>query len=141
MFALRVLRQESQLARQRTRESLERTAAEIGRDLEAEFRQWGDAVRSAASREKPLTVGFPEIIGQTFSEPGGGVFLSLAGEKLEVFPPALYCLFPGAPQRHQPAPSRPPAGLAEAESLEIAQKDYSSAIRAYRDLLDSAAAG
>jgi signal transduction histidine kinase/tetratricopeptide (TPR) repeat protein len=142
VFALRVLRQESQLARQRTRESLERTAEEIGRDLDAEFRRWNDAVRSAASLERPLDVNsFPEIVGQAFSEPGGGVFLSVSDGRLEVFPPGALLYVSRSPAPAQTAPSRPPAGLAEAESLEIARKDYPRAIRAYRNLLDSAAAG
>jgi len=141
-FALRVLRQESQLARQRTRESLERTAEEIGRDLDTEFRRWNDAVRSAASLERPLDANsFPEMIRQAFSEPGGGVFLSISDEKLEVFPPGALLYVSRRPAPAQSAPSRPPAGLAEAESLEIAQKDYPRAIRAYRNLLDSAASG
>ena len=142
VFALRVLRQESQLARQRTRESLERTAEEIGRDLDAEFRRWNDAVRSAVSLKRPLDVNsFPEIVGQAFSEPGGGVFLSISDERLEVFPPGALLYVSRSPAPAQPASSRPPAGLAEAESLEIARKDYPRAIRAYRNLLDSAAAG
>ena len=142
IFALRVLRQESQLARQRTRESLERTAEEIGRDLDAEFRQWNDAARSAASLKRPLDVdSFPKIIGQAFTEPGGGVFLSISEERLVVFPPGalLYVSRNSAPA--QTGLSRPLAGLAEAESLEITQKDYPRAIRAYRNLFDSAAAG
>jgi len=142
VFALRVLRQESQLARQRTRESLERTAEEIGRDLDAEFRRWNDAVRSAASLKGPLeSNSFPEIVGQAFSETGGGVFLSISDERLEVFPPGALLYFSRSLAPAQPAPSRPPSGLAEAESLEIARKDYTRAIRAYRNLLDSAAAG
>lgn len=142
VFALRVLRQESQLARQRTRESLERTAEEIGRDLDTEFRRWNDAVRSAASLERPLDVNsFPEIVGQAFSEPGGGVFLSISDKRLEVFPPGALLYVSRSPAPAQTAPSRPPAGLAEAESLEIARKNYPRAIRAYRNLLDSAAAG
>jgi signal transduction histidine kinase len=142
VFALRVLRQESQLAGQRTRESLERTAEEIGRDLDSEFRRWKDAVRSAASLERPLEVkSFPEIFGQAFSEPGGGAFLSISDEKLEVFPPGALLYVSRSPAPAQPAPSRPPAGLAEAESLEIARKDYPGAIRTYRNLLDSASPG
>ena len=63
VFALRVLRQESQLARQRTRESLERTAEEIGRDLDSEFRRWTDAARTAASLKRPFDAGsFPDIV-------------------------------------------------------------------------------
>jgi len=142
VFALRVLRQESQLSRQRTRESLERTAEEIGRDLDAEFRRWNNAVRSAASLKRPLDLNsFPEIVGQAFSEPGGGVFLSISDERLEVFPPGALLYVSRSPAPIQPAPSRPPAGLAEAESLEIARKDYPRAIRAYRNLLDAAAGG
>jgi signal transduction histidine kinase len=142
VFALRVLRQESQLASQRTRESLERTAVEIGRDLDSEFRRWNDAVRSAVSPKRPLDVNsFPEIIGQAFSEPGGGVFLSISAERLEVFPAGALLYASRSPAPAQTAPDRPPAGLAEAESLEIARKDYPGAIRAYRNLLDSAAAG
>jgi len=143
VFALRVLRQESQLSGQRTRESLERTAEEIGRDLDSEFRRWNDAVRSASSLKRPLDVSsFPEIVGQAFSEPGGGVFLSLSAERLEVFPPGALLYVSGSPAPAQTAPSRPPpAGLAEAESLEIARKDYPGAIRAYRNLLDSAVVG
>ncbi|MCJ7680791.1 MAG: hypothetical protein MUP70_08710, partial [Candidatus Aminicenantes bacterium] len=142
VFALRVLRQESQFARQRTRESLERTAEEIGRDLDTEFRRWNDAVRSAASLERPLDANsFPEIIGQAFSEPGGGVFLSISDEKLEVFPAGALLYVLGSPTPGQSAPSRQPSGLAAAESLEIARKNYPGAIRAYRNLLGSASSG
>jgi signal transduction histidine kinase len=142
VFALRVLRQESQLARQRTRESLERAAEEIGRDLDTQFRQWNGAVRSAASLKRPFDVdSFPEIVGQAFSEPGGGVFLSISEKKLEVFPPGALLYVSRNPAPAQTGPSRPPAGLAEAESLEITQKDYPRAIRAYRNMFDSAAAG
>jgi signal transduction histidine kinase len=141
VFALRVLRQESQLARQRTRESLERTAEEIGRDLDTEFRRWNDAVLSAASLERLLDVNsFPEILRQAFSEPGGGVFLSRSDERLEVFPPGALLYVSQSPSA-QSASSRPPAGLTEAETLEIARKDFPRAIRAYRNLLDSAPAG
>ena len=142
VFALRVLRQESQLAGQRTRESLERTAEEIGRELDAEFRRWNEAARSAASLERPLVVdSFPEIVTQAFSEPGGGVFLSISDGRLEVFPTGALSYVSRSPAPAQTAPIRLPAGLAEAESLEIARKDYSSAIRAYRNLFDSAAGG
>ena len=142
VFALRVLRQESQFARQRTRESLERTAEEIGRNLDTEFRRLIDSVRSAASLKRPLDANsFPEIIGQAFSEPGGGVFLSISDEKLEVFPAGALLYVLRSPAPGQSVPSRPPSGLAQAESMEIARKDYPRAIRAYQNLLDSAASG
>jgi signal transduction histidine kinase len=140
-FAFRVLRQEGQLARQRTRESLERTADEIGRYLDSEFRRWSDAVRSAAGEGMLNADSFPEIIRQAFAEPGGGMFLSVSKGDLETFPSGALLYRPSSLPGPQTPASRPSAGLAEAESLEISRKDYERATRAYRSLLDSAGAG
>jgi len=141
IFALRVLRQEGQLARQRTREQLERTAEEIGRDLDSEFRLWTDVVRTAAGVKKFDAGSFPEIVRLALLEPGGGVYLAASDKGLEAFPAgALLYVLPGmAPSRT--SPTRFPAGLAEAESLEMARQDYPNAIRAYRNLFDSADTG
>jgi len=141
VFALRVLRQEGQLARQRTRELLERTAGEIGRDMNSEFRRWTDAARTAAVAKIFDAATFPDIVRLALLEPGGGVYLTTSEGGLQAFPAgALLYALPGmAPSRT--SPSRFPAGLAEAESLEIAREDYPNAIRAYRNLLDSAGAG
>ena len=141
IFALRVLRQEGQLGRQRTRERLERTAEEIGRDLDSEFRRWTDAVRTAAGVRLFDSSSFPDIFRQALLEPGVGVYLAGSDKGLEAFPAgALLYVMPGmVPSRN--SPGRIPAGLTEAESLELAREDYSNAIRAYRSLLDSADAG
>lgn len=138
VFALRVLRQEGQLVRQRTRERLERVAKEIGRDLDSEFQRWEETVRLAA-REGTLDTGtFPKIIRQALEQPGGGVLLSMFDESLETFPSGalLYVLASSPAQRT--LESRPPATFVEAELLEIERKDYRRAILAYRSLLDSA---
>jgi signal transduction histidine kinase/tetratricopeptide (TPR) repeat protein len=141
VFALRVLRQEGQLVRQRTRERLERIAKEVGRDLDSEFRRWEETVRLAA-RERTLdTTSFPEIIRQALEQPGSGVLLSKSEEGLETFPSAaLLYVFASAATPRTPV-SRPPANFVKAESLEIEQKDYRSAILAYRSLLGSADTG
>jgi signal transduction histidine kinase len=141
VFALRVLRQEGQLARQRTRERLEITAEEVGRDLNSEFRQWTDAARTSAGMKTFDARSFPDIVRQALLEPGGGVYLAASDKGLEAFPAAalLYALPGMAPSRI--SPDRFPAGLAEAESLEMAREDYPNAIRAYRNLLDSSDAG
>lgn len=140
-FAFRVLRQEGQLARQRTRESLERRAEEIGRYLDSGFRRWNDAVRSSDAEGTIQAGSFPEIVGQAFTEPGGGVFLAVSTKGLTTFPPGalLYKLssVPGPQIRMSPVS----AALAEAEALEISEKDYEAAVRAYRALLDSAGTG
>jgi signal transduction histidine kinase len=138
VFALRILRQEGQLVRQRTRERLERMAKEIGRDLDSEFRRWEEAVRLAA-REGTLDTGtFPKIIRQALEQLGGGVLLSMFDESLKTVPSgALLYVLTNAPAQRT-LESRPPSTFVEAESLEIEQKDYRSAILAYRSLLDSA---
>ena len=140
-FAFRVLRQEGQLARQRTRESLERTAEEIGRYLDSEFRRWSDAVRSAAGEGIFSADAFPEIIRQAFAEPGGGMFLSLSAKGPEVFPAGALLYAPTGLAPSRTSPDRSSAALAGAESLEIVRKDYERATRAYRGLLDSAGIG
>lgn len=141
VFALGVLRQEGQLVRQRTRERLERIAKEIDSDLDSEFRRWEETVRLAAREGTLDTTSFPEIIRQALEQPGSGVLLSMPEEGLETFPPgALLYVFASAVAPRTMA-SRPPANFAEAESLEIEQKDYRSAILAYRSLLDSADSG
>jgi signal transduction histidine kinase len=138
VFALRVLRQEGQLVSQRTRERLERIAKEIGRDLDSEFSRWEETARLAAREGMLAADSFPEIIRQALEQPGGGVLLSKSEEGLETFPASalLYVLANG------PAPrtlaSRLSAGLVEAESLEIKQKDYQKAILAYQKLLELA---
>lgn len=138
VFALRVLRQEGQLVKQRTRERLERVAKEIGRDLDSEFRMWKETVRLAAREGTLDAVYFPEIIRQAIEQPGGGVLLSMSEEGLEIFPSsALLYVLDNAPASRTRA-SRPPAAFVKAESLEIEQKDYQSAILAYRSLFDSA---
>jgi signal transduction histidine kinase len=141
VLALRVLRQEGQLARQRTRESLERTAEETGRNLDSEFRRWDEAVRTAAGLRTFDLSSFPDIVRLAFSEPGGGVYLSVSKKGLEAFPGGALLYLPASEVLAQTLPGRFPAGLVEAESLEIGRKDYPRAIRAYRNLLDSADPG
>jgi signal transduction histidine kinase len=141
VFALRVLRQEGQLARQRTRERLERTAEEIGRDLNSEFRRWTDAARTAAGVKTFDEGSFPDIVRLALLEPGGGVYLTVSEKRLEAFPAGALLYAPPGMVPARTSPGQFPAGLAEAESLEIAREDYPNAIRAYRNLLDSADAG
>ncbi|NOR13381.1 MAG: hypothetical protein GQ545_09025 [Candidatus Aminicenantes bacterium] len=138
VYALRALRQEGELVRQRTNERLERIARELGRELDSEFQLWEETVRLAAREGTLNTDSFPDIIQQALEKPGGGVLFSMSEKGLEIFPSgALLYLIASTPAPRIPA-SRLPTNFAEAESLEIEQKDYRSAILAYRSLLDSA---
>jgi signal transduction histidine kinase len=142
VIALRVLRQEVAISRQRTRETLERRAGELGRELEAEFRRCSEAVRSSASLASPFQAdAFPEVLREAFAEPGGGAFLSVSGQGLEVYPAGALSYVPPSLAAARTGSDRTPARLARAESLELAQKDYPGAIRAYRGLLDSSGPG
>ena len=138
VFALRVLRQEGQVARQRAREGLERASLDIARDLESEFGRWTDTLALAAKGEKPPEAGdFPAPVVRAFSEPGGGAFLYSSNGGLEVFPPGAVLYLPRGSGAGPPS-FRLPSGLARAESLELAGKDYAAAARAYRNVLASA---
>ncbi len=138
VFALRVLRQEEQLVKQRTKENLERIAKEIGRELESEFKSWDVSVGLAAESGILGTDFLPEIIRQALEEPGDGILLSRAKGDLSSFPSGALLFLLDSPSALLPPTSRPPAGFFEAESLEIKQKDYTKAILAYRNLLESA---
>jgi len=140
-FAFRVLRQEGQLARQRTRESLEKTAEEIGRYMNLEFRRWNDAVISPGADQGLNAGSLPEIIAQALASPGGGVYLAVSGKGLKTFPPGALLYRPAGIPKPQITASPPSALLAHAEALEISTKDYESALRVYRGLLGSAHAG
>lgn len=80
----------------------------------------------------------PEIIRQALEEPGSGVLLSFVENVITPFPSSALLYMFHRPVVSQSLPSRLPDDLVEAESLEIKQKDYQEAIRAYRKLLDTA---
>lgn len=139
VFALRVLRQEGQIARQRAREDLERMAAEISRDLDSEFRRWTDMLGSAISSKRRFASGvFPEPIGAAFAEPGGGVLLARTDHGLEVFPPGAILYVPSGFALNRTPLAREPSGFAASEALELGRNDYAGAAQAYRKLLVSA---
>jgi signal transduction histidine kinase len=137
VFALRVLRQEEQLVKQRTRERMERVAKEIGNDLTSEFYRWEEIIRLAAGDGTLNADSFPDNIQEVLQRPGGGVLLSKSEDGLEIFPSSALLYAFG----HLPTPrirtSRLPAAVVWAESLEIERKDYTRAILAYRNLLES----
>ncbi|MFC2167637.1 ATP-binding protein [Acidobacteriota bacterium] len=137
IFAFRVLRQEEQLITQRTKENLERTAKEIGRELGSVFTNWDRSVGLAAESGILSPDFLPDIIGQALNTPGGGVLLFRVDGDLSFFPSFALLFLLDSPTALPTPTSRLPAGFSEAESLEIKQKDYIKAIAAYRNLLKS----
>jgi signal transduction histidine kinase len=138
VFALRVLRQEEQLLKQRNMENLERIANEIGRELESEFRRWDESVGLAAESGISSVDSLPEFMQEAFKEPGDGILLSRSVGNLSFFP-AGALLFSLDSLTVEPSSAISlSSGFIRAESLEIKQKDYSRAVLAYRNLLESA---
>ncbi len=136
-FAFRVLQQEGQLIKQRTRERLENIAKAIGGDLTSEFDLWKEAARLSAEEGLLDSESFPEIIQELLERPGGGVLVSRSDNGIKTFPSsAMLYAFAGT-QALRIQGIRNPAPLIRAESLEIEQQDYRRAILAYRNLLKS----
>jgi Tol biopolymer transport system component len=137
VFALRTLRQEGRLAQQQIQERLERIAAQIGRDLDVQLTQWQNALQSTSKGVMAEPISWPEMVREGVEAPGSGVIIWLDGKKLETYPSGqlLYTI------ADAPTPITPqeplPVSIAQAESLELSQKDYPRAIRAYQRLLDS----
>ena len=138
VFALRVLRQEEQLVRQRANESLERNALEIGFKLQSEFISWEEIISLAAESESPPTEYFPEVFRQAFREAGGGVFLLRAEGGSDPIPAGALLYRLGSENILQPSGIQSTSEMDKAESLEINQKDYPRAILAYTKLLEEA---
>jgi signal transduction histidine kinase len=137
VFALRTLRQEGRLAQQQIQERLERIAAQIGRDLDVQLTQWQNALQSTSREVMAEPISWPEMVREGVEAPGSGVIIWLDGKKLQAYPSGQL-LYTIADVSTPITPQEPlPASIAQAESLELSQKDYPRAIRAYQRLLDS----
>jgi signal transduction histidine kinase len=135
VFALRVLRQEKQLVRQRASESLERKALEIGFKLQSEFISWEEMISQAAESGNPLTTEYlPQVFRQAFEEAGGGVFLFHGEGGFDSFPSRALLYRFGSQGALKPPAIQPTSEIEKAEKLEI-KKDYPNAILAYSRLL------
>ena len=136
-FALRTLRQEGRLAQQQIQERLERITTQVGRDLDLQFNQWQTALQSTAREGMADPGSWPEMVRQAVEAPGSGVVVWLDGKKLKAFPSGQLLYVPtNTPALITPHEPLPPS-VAQAESLELSQKDYPRAIRLYQRLLDS----
>jgi signal transduction histidine kinase/tetratricopeptide (TPR) repeat protein len=137
IFALRTLHQEGRLAQQQIQERLGRITAQIGRDLDLEFTQWQNALESTAREALAEPISWPDIVQEGVEAPGSGVIIWLDGKKLQAYPSGqLPYIIADAPTPIAAQPALP-SSVAQAESLELSQKDYSGAIRSYQKLLDS----
>jgi len=86
VFALRTLLQEDRLAQQQIQDRLERIATRVGRDLDLQFAQWQDALRSTAGEALADPGSWPEIIEEAIETPGTGVIVWLEGKTQKAYP-------------------------------------------------------
>jgi len=137
VFALRTLRQEWRLAQQQIQERLEIITAQVGRDLDLQFKQWQEALQSTAREGMADPRSWPEMVRLAVEAPGSGVVVSLDGKGLQAIPPSqlLYVLTTTTATVNPREPL--PPSVVQAESVELGQKDYPRAIRLYQRLADS----
>jgi signal transduction histidine kinase len=135
VFALKTLQQEERFAHQRIRERLDRAAARAARELDLRFGQWREGLRSIRLEEMTDPRAWPEYIGPSLEAPGSGVLLIVDGEGVRAFPPGRL-LYEVAATSDTILPEEPlPPAVAQAESVELVQRDYPRAIRLYRALV------
>ncbi len=140
VFALRTLRQEKQLASQKIQQLLQNIAAQTGRELDREFRQFQEVVSSVAGSEAIESVSLPETIRPAVESSGEGVVVRLAGNDFQAYPPGQLLYLP--PDISAPgitAKPLPPSVL-RIENVELVQKDYPTAIRMYQEVIDAGGA-
>ena len=139
-FGLRALIQERRLAEQQIRDRLQASAETLGRLVELEFLTWQQGLDETKHTSATDPASWPARVRRAVEEPGSSAVVLLAeGKRVWAMPPGrvLYNLSP-VPNRsvaRQPWPLE-----AEAESLELRNKDYGRAIALYRGLLASAQA-
>lgn len=131
VFGARALIQERQLVDQQIRERVENAADTVARELERQFQDWQFALDQAIAT---LPAAHQPLVSAALAEPGAGVLLSVAQDRLTVWPRdgLLYDLTPsGLDGRERPKS----AALIEAEAAEIERKDYAVATALYQQLL------
>jgi signal transduction histidine kinase len=135
VFALRTLQQEERFAHQQIRERLERAAARVARELDLQFGQWREGLRSIRLEEMTDPRAWPECIRPSVEAPESSVLVMVVGERVHAFPPGRLLYEVTATFDTILLEEPLPAAAAQAESVELVQRDYPRAIRLYQALV------
>lgn len=135
VFGVRALRQERRLLDQQIRERLDRAGELAVRDLEQEFLEWQAALEDIRQARSVDPERLPDRIRRSVAEPGSGAIVFLGPQELRVWPERQLLYQPARPGTASPAEALAVGALAEAESLELREKDYPQAIVIYKRLL------
>jgi signal transduction histidine kinase/tetratricopeptide (TPR) repeat protein len=135
-FGFRALLHERQLADQQIRERLLVSAETMGRRLEQELSAWQQAAEQIIQAGETNPALWPARVHMATKEAGTLVVLlgKLGNRKQVKVLPAGQVLYSLAPMSETPNQA---AFMAEAESLEMREKNYERAIALYRGLLVS----
>jgi signal transduction histidine kinase len=147
LVGLRVVAADRAVVDQQLRDRAERTADQVLRNLEGELARWQSTLRlvaadpglSAVPRPGASSVAYAEPLRALFGRPGSAVlvFVSEAGVRVSPDRQLLYDISgPHIPVTVAIAPS-----LASADSIEIHEKDFARAAKAYEGLLVAASPG
>ena len=137
VFAVRALLQERRLADQQIRERLDRAAELAVRDVEGELREWQIALETLR-RNPSAHPTLPDRLRRSLEEPGAAVIVFLGATEPRFWPERQLLYQPRQSARGVPLQTSPAGRLAEAESLELRDKDYPRAIDLYKRLLAKA---
>jgi signal transduction histidine kinase len=142
IVGMRALVQERRLASQLIRDRVERAAELAVRAVDRQLADWQNALEGLGPIDETLAAQtaerLPARIVQAMKEPGSGVFLAFASGGLEAWPERAL-LYP--PSWNEPEPALDTAfaaALAQAESVELQQRNYAQAAVRYNALLAEA---
>ena len=138
VFGARALFQERRLANQQIRERLDRAAELAVQDVQRELREWQTALEKIGQDRTVNAEALPDRIRPSVAEPGAGVVVFLGPPERRVWPEQQLLYQDGGLGTASPPEALPTGALAEAESLELRQKDYPRAALLYKRLLATA---
>jgi len=134
-FGLRALIQERRMADQQIRESLQAYSETVARRLELELSEWQRAPDQLIQAGSTNATLWPLRVRQAVAAPGSAVVLLRDGGRIQAWPSGQLLFLASSARPAGSASLHPSPLLAEAEALELRDKDYDQAIARYRRLL------
>ena len=138
IVGVRALIQERGLAAQEMRERLDRSAALAAQQLGRELQTWR-ALLDAVGRTGMIDPGaLPDWLRESAAEPGAAALVAPGPDGVLVWPRDALAYQPWPELTAAPRPPILPRPLAEAEKVELGDKDYPRVISLYQNLLAQA---
>ncbi len=140
-FGLRALIQERRLADQQIRERVQVYSETVTHRLELELSEWQRAADQIIQAGPTNAALWPLRVRQAVAAPGSAVVLLRDRGRIQALPSGQLLFLPSAAREAVALRQQPLPLLAEAEWLELRDKNYKQAIARYRQLLAAAKPG